>query len=451
MNNNSDNNDIDHNNILEDSSNSYRLNTDQTNSLRLSIGRTTFIPAFYAALSYVIICYLIFALSDQQYYTFLKHPTQQLFQNTTWFIKASLSGGSIIFFLTYLFAYLFPRERAHTAGMLVLALLQCLIGLTSSLYYNHSHFMMYAWPGMLSVAILWSASIDLAYVPEKHWKWEALSFILLLLAIIAFIPYAWGISHKAFTRDVFIRKNVIITIQGMGLILYIYVVIKRLSPKEEPHGFYSILRLMGLTIKVVYEGYQSGRSVVEIIGAIEEVLRTLIIDIKGQTKKTIMYTDIEHSINIIQTLGDIEAYRLFQLSWELSCRELKRFGGSSPKDLGDGLLTTFDSALNAIKAAIAIQRAHKEFNQERSPDQRINLRIGLNTGNIFLHQRWDPRGLESHLAQRVSAIAKPGQILITQSAYDEAHSLDPKFKATFLSETPLKGIQSPIKIYEVQV
>jgi len=428
-----------------------KLSIREIRPTKISIGRITFIPAIYAALSYIIICYLIYALNDPQYYTFGNRPPQQLFQNLNWFIKASLLGGGIIFFLTYLFAYLFPRERAHSAGMLVLALIHCIIGLGSSLYYNHSHFMMYAWPGMLSVAILWSASIDLSYSPEKHWKWEALSFILLFLAIIAFIPYAWGISHKVFSHDTFIRKNVIITIQGLGLIFFIYVVVKRLSPKDKTHGIYSILTLMGLTIKAVYEGYQHGRSVIEIIGAIEELLRSIIIDIKGRTKKTIMYTDIEHSIEIIQKLGDIEAYRLFQLSWEISCRELKRFGGSSPKDLGDGLLTTFDSALNAIKSAIAIQRAHIEFNKERSIDQKINLRIGLNTGTIFLHQRWDPRGLESHLAQRVSAIARPGQILITQSTYDEAYNLDQKFKATLLSETPLKGIQSPIRIYEVQV
>jgi class 3 adenylate cyclase len=412
-------------------------------------GRTAFVPAFYAALSYGLVCFVIYAFDDPDFYALSGEPNRSLFQNSTWFVQASLLGAAATILVTYFFSVAFPREWLRTIGMALLAAAHVLIGFGSALYYHHSHFLFYLWPGLLSVAMLWTATMDFAYAPEEHWKWESASFVAIFVGLVALIPYLWSFSHKVFPLGVFLRKNVFLTIQGFGLLYYIYLVIRRLSPKGEPYGLMSFLRMMGALVQAVFQGYQQGRSATEVSGAIEETIRNLLADMKGKTRKSIMYTAIESSTAMIEDLGDVDAYRLFQTSWEISCREIKAFGGSPPKDLGDGLLTTFDTALNAIKAALAVQKAHAAFNAGQPRAQQVRLRIGIHAGHIFLHQRWDPRGRDSHLAQRVSGAAKADQILITQITLEEARKDDPNLPVEPLGGARLKGIQTPVELYQV--
>jgi len=198
--------------------------------------RTPLIPAVYALLSYVVICFLINSLDDPDYYTFFFVRQPALFQSRSWFWTASLAGSAVILLSHYFVAFFFPRECGLTFGMLLLALGQFLIAFFSSVYWNHSHFLLYVWPGLLSVAVAWTARIDSGYEPESHWKWEAMSFVLLLLALVAYVPYLLGISHSQFSKDVFIRKNVVVILQGLGLMLFMLVSFRRLSPKQVLSG-----------------------------------------------------------------------------------------------------------------------------------------------------------------------------------------------------------------------
>jgi class 3 adenylate cyclase len=414
-----------------------------------SIGRVALVPALYAAVAYAAICCFVYALNDPAYHSFFGNAPLRLYKNLRWFLAASIGGAALLILITYAVPFAFPFGRAHTFGMLLLASLHFLVALASALYFNHSHFLMYAWPGLLSVAVLWTRSIETAYPSDKRWKWEAMSFALLILAIIAFIPYCWGISNQAMSQGVFLRKNGIVAIQGLGLLLLVHAVARRLSPPGEPHGFATFLRLVFALFRVTIQSYQRGRSVSEVGAAVEETIRNLLSDIKGQTRRTILYTDIERSTEMIESLGDLDAYRLFQASWEISCREILRFHGSPPKDLGDGLLTTFGTGLAAVNAAIAIQRSHAIFNETRPAGHKLGLRIGVNTGNIFLHQGWDPRGYDSHLAQRVTAAAQPGQILITRSTYDEIQGDDSGLQMRPLSAGAVKGIRAQVVMFEV--
>ena len=415
------------------------------------LGRLAWAPAAYAALAYVTVCFVIYAFEEREVFALVGEPNRALHGNLTWFLGVGLAGGALAFVATRLIALGFRREWKHVAGMFLLVVFHALLGLGSSLLFRHSHFLLYIWPGVLSAAILWTASIDSAYPVEDRWKWEAASFAVLFVGFVALVPYMWDFMNRVYEPGLFWRKNVVIILQGVGLILYVYVTIRRLSPRSEPGGLMSFFRMLSALVQVVFQGYQQGRSASEVSGAIEETVRNLLADMRGRTKKTILYSGIERSAAMIERLGDQDAYSLFQESWTLSCRELKTFGGSPPKDLGDGLLTTFDSARDAIRAAVAIQRAHAAFNDGQPPDRRVRLRIGLNTGHIFLHQRWDPRGRESHLAQRVSSAAEPGQVLISKNTFDEAQGADPALRATPLRAATLKGIREPVEIYRVAV
>lgn len=62
-------------------------------------------------------------------------------------------------------------------------------------------------------------------------------------------------------------------------------------------------------------------------------------------------------------------------------------GGRAVRSMGDGLLVEFDSAIAAVRAALAIQRRLAERDRSAGEEQRIRLRIGINTGDVIVDER----------------------------------------------------------------
>src|SRR5262249_48238998 len=58
--------------------------------------------------------------------------------------------------------------------------------------------------------------------------------------------------------------------------------------------------------------------------------------------------------------------------------------GRIVKTTGDGLLVEFPSVVEAVACAVAIQRGISERNAETPADQRIELRIGINLGDVIV-------------------------------------------------------------------
>src|SRR5215475_9590532 len=69
---------------------------------------------------------------------------------------------------------------------------------------------------------------------------------------------------------------------------------------------------------------------------------------------------------------------------ELFEPEIARHSGRIFKLMGDGLLAEFTSVVNALECAIALQREMAERNRGIAADQRIDLRIGLNLGDVIV-------------------------------------------------------------------
>ncbi len=84
-------------------------------------------------------------------------------------------------------------------------------------------------------------------------------------------------------------------------------------------------------------------------------------------------------------------------------------GGRPVRSMGDGLLIEFDSAIAAVHAAIAIQRGIETRNDALAEDQRIRLRIGINTGDVIVEDR-DIYGNSVNIAARLESLAGPGEI-----------------------------------------
>lgn len=108
---------------------------------------------------------------------------------------------------------------------------------------------------------------------------------------------------------------------------------------------------------------------------------------------------------------------------------------------GDGSLSIFGSAIEAVECAVEIQR-------ELRKDPVVPLRIGLHLGDIV----YDDEGAYGdavNMASRIESVSVPGGILISDRVNDELQN-HPSIKTEFLGSHELKHIRRPVEIYAVK-
>lgn len=112
--------------------------------------------------------------------------------------------------------------------------------------------------------------------------------------------------------------------------------------------------------------------------------------------------------------------------------------GKVIQHFGDGTLTIFGSAIEAVLCALDIQR-------ELRKDPKVNLRIGIHLGDIV----YDDEGVYGdsvNVASRIEAAAVGGSILISRKVYDEL-SNHKEIKAISLGFHEFKNVKVPIEVF----
>src|SRR5438046_1577411 len=123
--------------------------------------------------------------------------------------------------------------------------------------------------------------------------------------------------------------------------------------------------------------------------------------------------------------------------------------GRIVKLTGDGMLVEFPSVVNAVACATDIQRGIRNRNAGVPQDRRIELRIGVNVGDVIV-QGQDIFGDGVNVAARLEGIAAPGGIMISGSVRDHiGNRLDLAFED--MGEQTLKNIETPIRVYRVHM
>ena len=110
--------------------------------------------------------------------------------------------------------------------------------------------------------------------------------------------------------------------------------------------------------------------------------------------------------------------RLSALREQLLDPTIASHKGRVVKLTGDGALVEFPSVVHAVQCAIEIQRAMATRNEDAASDKRILLRIGINLGDVIIEAD-DIYGGGVNVAARLEALAEPGGILISGTAYDQ--------------------------------
>src|SRR5271169_6671128 len=94
-------------------------------------------------------------------------------------------------------------------------------------------------------------------------------------------------------------------------------------------------------------------------------------------------------------------------------------GGRIVKTTGDGLLAEFASTVDALRCAQEIQASLGQQNLQMAPDGRIELRIGINQGDIVVDEG-DVFGDAVNIAARLEALAEPGGICVSARVRQDA-------------------------------
>jgi TolB-like protein/class 3 adenylate cyclase/tetratricopeptide (TPR) repeat protein len=122
-------------------------------------------------------------------------------------------------------------------------------------------------------------------------------------------------------------------------------------------------------------------------------------------------------------------------------------GGRVVKLMGDGALVEFSSVSGAVLAARAIQRGLAEFNAAWPGDEPLQVRIGVNLGEVIV-QDGDLYGDGVNVAARLEALAKPGTILIAGAAQAQLRDLD-GVGFEDLGPQWLKNIPEPLHVFRI--
>lgn len=160
---------------------------------------------------------------------------------------------------------------------------------------------------------------------------------------------------------------------------------------------------------------------------------------------TVLFTDMESSTALTQSLGDAKAQDLVRAHNTIVRDALQAHGGTEIKHTGDGIMASFPSASGALWCSVAIQQAVAARVKEQ-PDLPLGVRIGLNTGEPVVEEQ-DLFGTAVQLARRICDHAEPGQILVPDAVRHIAGGKG--FLFANIGDVVPKGFEETVRLCEV--
>ena len=123
--------------------------------------------------------------------------------------------------------------------------------------------------------------------------------------------------------------------------------------------------------------------------------------------------------------------------------------GRVVKTTGDGLISEFQSVVEAVRCAVAIQRKMAERNRQVPAERRFDFRVGIHVGDV-VDQDGDIFGDGVNIAARLEGLAEPGGICVSARVQEDAAG---KVDGIFddLGEQMLKNIARPIRAYRLRM
>jgi adenylate cyclase len=160
-----------------------------------------------------------------------------------------------------------------------------------------------------------------------------------------------------------------------------------------------------------------------------------------QTRRlaAIMFTDIV-GYTALMGRDEKKAFELLKKNREIQKPIIEEFHGQWIKELGDGVMASFDTVSDAVMAALKIQEACTFL-------QDFQLRIGIHLGEVVF-ENGDVFGDGVNIAARIQVIANPGSIYISESCHQNVSNKQ-GIQTHFIKNEWLKNVKEQVRIYEV--
>lgn len=160
----------------------------------------------------------------------------------------------------------------------------------------------------------------------------------------------------------------------------------------------------------------------------------------------IMFTDIE-GFSLRMELDEDGTLQRARQDFAQMKELVHRWDGKVIKNTGDGLLCVFNSGVQAVECAQAIQKHFAERAQGAEPHEVLQHRIGIHLGDIYVNTG-EVMGDGVNIASRLQDEAPAGGICISQALY-EVVKTRMALQTHHVGVKQLKNIQSPVQVYQV--
>ncbi len=154
----------------------------------------------------------------------------------------------------------------------------------------------------------------------------------------------------------------------------------------------------------------------------------------------IVFTDIVGYTKRMEE-NEQKTMQLLQQQREIVFPMVESYGGEVIKELGDGLLMMFTSAVQAVRFAISVQT--------RLKDEELTIRAGIHIGDVIFEDG-DVFGSAVNTAARIEPMAPANGICISEDVKSQLRNKS-DITTISLGKRELKGVSQPVEIFEVYV
>jgi serine/threonine protein kinase len=161
---------------------------------------------------------------------------------------------------------------------------------------------------------------------------------------------------------------------------------------------------------------------------------------------TVVFTDLKGSTTIAETEGDLVSRMLIKDQNDIVLPAIRDNKGVFVKSIGDGTLSYFENALDALRAAVSIQKGMDELNMSKKFKAPVLMRIGMHTGRCVVEAN-DIFGDVVNTASRFESSADPGGILMSEDTYNALPDKS-EIYCRFVKQVTLKGKKDTFNAYK---
>ncbi len=179
-----------------------------------------------------------------------------------------------------------------------------------------------------------------------------------------------------------------------------------------------------------------------------------------ELEATVLFTDIVGFTPLSEKMEPKDINTLLNRHFSRMTDIIFEQDGTLDKYIGDSLMAVFgapfgqdNDAERAVTAALKIKEAVEAENKAEEKEKELNIRIGINTGQITAGNIGSPKRMDYtvlgdtvNVASRLESIAEPNQILIGEETYNR---IKDKFKTREIGLRKLKGKSRDLRVYEV--